>query len=220
MKNIIETNNTYHVLNKSIAGYEIFNSEEDYLRIIRAMRFFSLDGSLPKFSQFLNFKKVERVGFENALEERSKEEPIVDIIAYCIMPTHFHFVLKQNKDQGISEFVGNLSNSYSRYFNSRYSRRGPLWQGRFKRVKVDSDEQLRHLTRYLHLNPVSAGLVKDPSEWRCSSYCEFVEPEIIDNPICNYEGVLDINPEKYKEFVLSRADYQRDLEVIKKRVLE
>ncbi len=219
MENKIETDKIYHVLNKSIAGYQIFNSEEDYTRMVKAVRFFSKKGNLPKFSIFLDSTSVEEDGFQKAMEDRNTEK-IVDIIAYCIMPTHFHFILKQNKDNGISSFIGNLLNSYSRYFNTKHKRKGPLWQGRFKRIEIDSDEQLMHLTRYIHLNPTSAGLVKDPEEWKCSSYQEFIQPGKVENSICNYEDLLEINPGGYKKFVDSRVNYQKDLQKIKKRILE
>ena len=67
-----------------------------------------------------------------------------------------------------------LLNSYTRYFNEKIKRKGPLWEGRFKKVLVNSDEQLLHLTRYVHLNPVSAGIVEKPEDWPCSSYREYI----------------------------------------------
>jgi putative transposase len=78
------------------------------------------------------------------------------------MPTHIHLVLRQLKDGGISKFMSNILNSYSRYFNIKHNRKGPLWEGRFRKVLVGSDEQLLHLTRYVHLNPVTACLVDKP----------------------------------------------------------
>jgi putative transposase len=154
-----------------------------------------------------------------AIKDRGENNYYVDIIAYCLMPTHFHFILKENKEKGISKFVGNLSNSYSRYFNNKYNRKGPLWSGRFKRIEIESDQQIMHLTRYIHLNPTSAGLVKNPEQWKCSSYREFIEPEKIENPLCRYNQVLEIKPNQYKKFVTSRIDYQRELEIIKNNII-
>ncbi len=219
MKEKTETGKIYHIFNKSIAGYKIFNSGDDYTRMIQGMRFFSVDNNLPKFSQLIKSKEVEKKGLANTIRERSENSYYVDIIAYCLMPTHFHFILKQKKKDGINKFVGNLSNSYSRYFNNKYDRKGPLWQGRFNRIKVKSNEQIIHLTRYIHLNPTSAGLVEKPDQWKCSSYREFIELEEIENPLCNYQNLLDIDPDQYKEFVTSRIDYQRELEIIKKNII-
>ncbi len=78
------------------------------------------------------------------------------------MPTHIHLILKQLKEDGISAYMSKILNSYTCYFNRRTKRKGPLWESRFKRVEVTSDEQLLHLTRYIHLNPVTAHIVEEP----------------------------------------------------------
>jgi putative transposase len=101
---------------------------------------------------------------------QSENEQLVEVVAYCIMQTHFHLILKQVTEDGIAKFMGRILNGYSRYFNSLHSRVGPLWTGRFKNVLIRNDEHLLHLTRYIHLNPVSAGLVTKPEDWDYSSY--------------------------------------------------
>jgi len=136
------------------------------------------------------------------------------------MPTHFHLILKQLKKGGISTFIGNVLNSYSRYFNTKHKRGGPLWEGKFKNVSVETDEQLLHLTRYIHLNPTSAGLVKKPEEWPYSSYLEYLGKIKKINRICSYEDLIDISPLSYKNFVESRILYQRELAKIKHLILE
>ncbi len=207
-------------MNKSIAGYEIFNSNSDFKRMIKMLLYFSYKtNSLPKFSELNSSALVEKKGFKRALLERvNEDEKLVQVISYCIMPTHFHLVLKQLKEEGISKFVGDVSNSYSRYFNNKNNRGGTLWKGRFANIPVDSDEQLLHLTRYIHLNPTTAGLVENPEDWPYSSYETYTSKER--NGICNYENILDIDPEKYKDFVSARKDYQKSLAKIKKITLE
>lgn len=148
------------------------------------------------------------------------QDNIVEIIAYCVMPTHIHLVLKQMKEDGISIFMGKVLNSYTRYFNLRSKRKGPLWESKFKNVEVATDEQLLHLTRYLHLNPVTASLVEDPHDWEFSSYKEYLGETEEDKDICNYSKLLHIVPEDYKEFVSSRKDYQRELAGLKELFLE
>ena len=95
---------------------------------------------------------------------------LVKVVAYCIMPTHFHMILKQILPDGITNYLGRLLNGYSRYFNVKHHRTGPLWAGRFKNCLIFSNDHLLHLTRYIHLNPTLAGMVKDPVEWKFSSY--------------------------------------------------
>jgi putative transposase len=136
------------------------------------------------------------------------------------MPTHLHLVLKQLRAHGISQYIGRLLNSYSRYFNKRYERKGPLWESRFQSLLVESDEQLLHLTRYLHLNPVTAGLVESPETWEYSSYREYLGLVSKEEGACNYSGLLEIGPLAYQRFVCNRIDYQRKLARIKNLLIE
>lgn len=189
--------------------------------MIQALRYFQLSEKLPKLSQFLQRDDVTNIGFENCLEEYFGGGKLrTQIIAYCLMPTHFHVILKQLQDNGISQHMAGTLNSYSHYFNTKYKRLGPLWIGRFKGVLVDNDEQLLHLTRYVHLNPRTAGLVKKAENWPYSSYTEYINPKMIQFPLCQFSDLLNMRLEKYKSFVNDHADYQRELAKIKKIALE
>ena len=200
----------YHVCNKSIAGFKIFNDDRDYDRIMGLMSFYIAEEVPYKFSTYKKTKNIEL----------SFSKQLVDIVAYCIMPTHIHLILKQNQDNGIEKFMGLISNGYSKYFNIRHARKGPLWEGRFKNISVNDDEQLLHLTRYLHLNPVTAFLVNYPDNWRYSSYNEYVETYTHNKKLCDFHTLLKIDSVSYKKFVLDRIDYQRQLAIIKKALLE
>jgi len=200
----------YHVCNKSIAGFKIFNHGKDYDRMMELISFYIVEKVPCRFSIYKTLKNVEL--------DPSKR--IVDIVAYCIMPTHIHFILKQNKDNGIEKFIGLISQSYSQYFNIRHERKGPLWEGRFKNVLIKDDEQLLHLTRYVHLNPVTAFLVNDPGDWIYSSYNEYIKSGSCIKRLCNFYDLLKIEPSSYKKFVLDQIDYQRQLAIIKEVVLE
>ncbi len=145
---------------------------------------------------------------------------VVEIAAYCIMPTHIHLILKQLKNNGISTYMGNVLNSYTRYFNNKTKRGGPLWESRFKNVEVESDEQLLHLTRYIHLNPSTANLAEYPEDWDFSSYREFMGGIEEKAKLCNYDELLNIKPYEYKKFVSSRINCQRDLARIKDLCME
>jgi putative transposase len=169
----------------------------------------------------MKLEKVKEDGFINYFTSILQEkERLVQIIAYCIMPTHLHLILKQLKENGISTFIGNVLNSYSRYFNTKYRRKGPLWEGKFKNVLVKTDEQLLHLTRYIHLNPSTAFLVDRPEEWLASSYQEYLLKVNNIERICKFEDVLEIEPSSYRKFIEDRISYQRELAVIKEMLLE
>ena len=210
------TGEVYHIFNKSIAGFEIFNYEEDFLRIKQMMFYYRMKNTPMRFSNFLHSHQVKTHGFIHHVQElRDPAQDHVEILAYCIMPTHFHLILKQLRNNGITKFTSNISNSYSRYFNLKRKRKGPLWVGRFKNVRVQNNEQLLHLTRYIHLNPVTAGIVKFPEGWNASSYGEYTAPLDQELKICSYKDTLDIEPTQYKIFVKDGIEYQKEMARIK-----
>ena len=157
--------------------------------------------------------------FEKLLQD-AQEITDMRIFAYCIMPTHIHIVLRQEQDNGISSFMSNILNSYTRYFNIKHNRKGPLWEGRFKSVLIENDEYLLHLTRYIHLNPSTSNIVKDPTEWNHSSYHEYLKDTSIQNPMCSFGDYIDIKPNEYKNFVEDRIAYQKELKLIKSLLLD
>lgn len=210
----------YHVFNRSIADFVIFNNENEFERMRQLIKYY-LVGRDIKFSNFLELKLVEQEGFNNAVNVISKnDDPLVQIIAWCLMPTHFHLVLKQLRENGISDYLRKISESYSSYFNAKHKRKGPLWESKFKNVPVESDEQLNHLVRYVHLNPATAHLVKNPEEWSYSSYREYLGEIPEGQEICNFKDILDIEPISYRKFVNDQISYQRELAQIKKLLLD
>ncbi|MCG2725706.1 MAG: transposase [Elusimicrobia bacterium] len=212
-KDTLANDEIYHIFNKSISRYIVFNSDVEYGRFVHTFRFCNLiaPNDNERFSRFIK-KNI------NGNLENFSERTLVTIIAYCIMPTHFHFIVKQVSDNGIAKFISKIANSYSKYFNFRHNRSGPLWQGRFKNVLIKTDEQLLHLTRYIHLNPVTAYIVNKPEEWKFSSYNEYMNSA--KDKICEFSDILEIKPALYKEFVEDNISYQRELTKIKKIILE
>ncbi|MBN1262974.1 MAG: transposase [Candidatus Pacebacteria bacterium] len=161
---------------------------------------------------------------ENLKKElRKKKDFLVEIVAYCLMPNHFHLLVKQAKDRGIRNFITKSCNSYSHYFSTKYKRKGPLFEGRFKAIRVETEEQLIHLSRYIHLNPYSSYLVKNFKKLAAYPFSSL--PEYLNNikdPICQKEIVLSYFSgfEDYKKFVFRQAEYQRELGKIKHLALE
>ncbi|MHB1050113.1 MAG: transposase [Bacteroidota bacterium] len=93
----------------------------------------------------------------------------VSIIAYCLMPNHFHFILFQQRPSGISDFIKSICDGYSKAINKDQERSGHLFEGKYKIKLIDSDEYLLHLSRYIHLNPVRAHLTTTAEAWEYSS---------------------------------------------------
>ncbi len=99
---------------------------------------------------------------------------LIDIIAYCFMPNHYHLMVYLKTDELSSKIMQPFTISYTKAVNRQQNRTGPLFQGRFKALLIDKDEYLLHLSRYIHLNPVMSGLAGHPAEWVFSSYRDYV----------------------------------------------
>lgn len=183
----------------------IFSHWSDYTRFLKTVQYYQVAGPKPKFS---NITKDKLLLF-------SSNPKIVEIICYCLMPNHFHFLLRQLQDGGVSEFISKVSNSYTKYVNTKQNRVGPLLQGEFKAVLVESDDQLIHVNRYIHLNPVVSFISKDLESYPWSSYLEYIDKS--QNNYCSKEEILSFFPniEAYKQFVLDQQDYAKTLEQIK-----
>jgi len=214
-------NEIYHVLNRGISHQPIFKAKRDFSRAIKSLRYYQNEKPPLKFSQFTLFSRGRR---EKAIKEiMDKKKFLVEIIAFCLMPNHFHFILKQKKDGGIASFISKFTNSYTRYFNVKNRRNGPLFQGKFKAVRVESEDQLIHLSRYIHLNPYSSYMIKNIEEienYPYSSFGEYLGKNKM--AFCNKEDVLSQfkDNSSYRKFVLEQAGYQRTLQTIKSIALE
>jgi len=219
-KNPLVNGETYHIFTRSIADFHIFNNESEFQRMVQLLRYYRKEIEL-KFSHFLELKNTQKQGFNSAFEVISKDKNhSVEIIAYCLMPTHPHLILKQLNDNGISKYLSNVLNGYTRYFNIKHKRKGPLWESEFKSVLIENDEQLLHLTRYIHLNPVTANLIKRPEEWDYSSYKEYISDNNNTIKICDFDEVLEIDSDRYGRFVHDRISYQKELSKIKKLIMD
>lgn len=199
----------YHVYNRGVEKRRIFENRHDYKRFLSALSYYQLEGPKPKLSNFFKYQ----------IFKPNLKNEIVQILAYCLMPNHFHLLIKQIKDGGITEFITKVSLSYTKFYNTKYNRIGPLFQGQFKAVLVESDEQLVHLSRYIHLNPISSFLVEDLKDYEWSSYKEYREGI---EKVCSIHDVLGFykKPKEYEQFVLDQVGYAQQLEIIKHQIIE
>ncbi len=131
------------------------------------------------------------------LVRRHLIEQTLDVLAYCLMPNHYHLLVRCQTGE-ISGAMQRLSMAYTKAMNRRYNRVGPLFQGQFREIAVDRDVYLYHLTRYIHLNPVKAEIVAHPQDWEFSSYLEYAGLR---------NGTLP-NLNVLKQHVATEAEYQ------------
>lgn len=196
------------------------NNKDDFEKMRRLIKYYSTTAN-AKFSDFIISALVEKEGFHRAFNIiKQNQTQLVQIIAYCFMPTHIHLILKQLASDGISKYMKDTLISYTRSFNTTHQRKGPLWESRFRSILVSSDEQLLHLTRYLHLNAVTVGLVDSPDKWLFSSYKEYLSKGGDVENICQFDDILEIKPTLYRKFVLDQIGYQKELAKIKKLILD
>jgi len=215
----LENGNYFHVFSKSIAKFVVFNNDIEFSRMYELIDLCRFSNFNYKMSRFKNFG----ISTQNAIITKIKKENnrLVEIISYCLMPTHLHFILKQMKDNGITKYMSRILNSYSKYFNLRHKRSGPLWTSEFKNVLIENNEQLLHLTRYIHLNPASAGIVAKPEDWKFSSYRDFITPQQNKREsICKFDYLFNITPNDYKRFVDDQKSYQKKLSRIKNLLID
>lgn len=200
----------YHIYNRGSEKRITFLDKRDYRRFLKTLRYYQLSGPKPKLSHFFKYQR-----FKPDLAQK-----LVEVLAYCLMPNHFHLLVKQLKDGGITEMLSKSSLSYTKYFNTRYNRVGPLFQGEFKAVHIETDEQLIHVSRYIHLNPIVSFLVKDLRKYEYSSYQEFVQRN--SNDFCSTKEILGFfsSVEGYIQFIADQTDYGQTLEKIKHQIIE
>lgn len=138
------------------------------------------------------------------------------------MPNHYHLLLKQQSDRGLSNFMRKIGNSFSRYFNTKTERSGPLFEGIFKAVRIESDEQMLHVNRYIHINPYVGQVIKrdDLFSYKWSSLPDYLSektPQFIekDEIMSNFNSIND-----YKKFLLNQADFKKNQKKFKHLTLE
>lgn len=200
----------YHIYNRGVEKRKIFMEDKDYQRFLQTIYYYQFSGPKPRFSTHKRFK----------IKDFDKSPKIVEIVCYCLMPNHFHLLLKQLKNNGIQEFLSKITNSYTKYFNTKNKRVGSLMQGQFKAVSVETDEQLVHLSRYIHLNPFVAEITKDWENFPYSSIREFTRNAIFS--ICVTDTILNFftSLAKYKSFIADHQAYALELSKIQHLLID
>lgn len=215
----IVTGEVYHVYNRGINHQPTFTNKREYNRFLQTVRFYRFYNLPLRLSKFflLNSDRQKEI-----IESLKIGKRLVEILAYCFMPNHFHLLLKQQEEDGIAKFLGNLLNSYTKYFNILNQRDGALFLDQFKAVRIETDEQLVHVSRYIHLNPYTGYVIKNLAALEIYTYSSFKNYITSEEGFVSTELILGLFKDKntYKQFVFNQADYQRKLHKIKHLVLE
>lgn len=210
----INTGGYYHIFNRGVNKLDTFINKRDCHQALLSINYYRFSNPPFKLSRFKSLSIAEQS--KHIISLINTSETLVDIMCFVLMPNHFHFLLKQNVENGISTFIRKFSNSYARYFNVSHNWVGHLFQGQFKSVEIKSDAQLIHVSRYIHLNPYVSGLsTKEAMEnYPWSSYSDYLKKRL---DRVNPNEILSLfkSPQDYKEFVTNHIDYARELEFIK-----
>ncbi len=215
---ILANGEIYHVFNRSIARTEIFSYKVNLRRAIAILDYY-------RFVQRLRLSKFKTLTPQlkkDYLDFAQTSKPLVEIYAFALMPNHYHFLLRQVQDRGITTFISNFQNSFAKAFNLKNNRNGALFQNAFKAKRIGDNEQFIHVSRYIHLNPVTAYLIEfeDLANYEWTSFPVYASNKQItfinDEFLLGMFGLKD----KYIEFVSDQADYQRQLGKIKSLMME
>ena len=200
-RNIVKTylpDSYYHAYNRGVNKRVIFKDSKDY-------------------SVFLNLMKrhlSEKPVVDKKGRDYSWLAPDIDLLAYCLMPNHFHLFLYQRNPDALPKLLKLISMSYTTYFNKRYGRVGPLFQNTYKATRINDDAYLLHISRYIHLNP------KNYKTWKFSSW-----PYYTSNQKAEWlkpSAILELfdNVAEYKKFVADYVSYKETLDGIKHQLAD
>lgn len=223
----------YHIYNRGTDKRNIFLDDIDYLRFIHDL--FEFNDENPAFNIGYAFNKNQYIDVRRQyIENRKQRKLLVEILAFCLMPNHYHLLLRPRKNNGIAEFIKKINGGYAKYFNNKYKRAGTLFQGKYKSILVKQDAHFIHLPYYIHLNPLDLKFskwrnreIKNYKEainflesYRWSSFLDYIGkknfPSVTQKKFLNefFEG-----PEKYKKDALNWLK-EMEMEVIKDLILE
>ena len=176
------TGEYYHIYNRGVDKRDIFVDEGDYVRFLAGLRDFN-NNSTHDQRIYIKNRMMKTELSSDASELSSVNDPrsfimslpnLVDIICYCLNPNHFHLLLKQLTDKGIEKFMHKLGSGYTNFFNVKYKRSGSLFQGSFKAVAINSDEDLLWVSTYVNANNQIHGLINNASQYKWCSYPEYL----------------------------------------------
>jgi len=199
----------YHVYNRGNSKQRIFLDKNDYYHFM----------SLLYACNSINNLKTDNLIRKNGLSiyDFDQKTNLVSIGAYCLMSNHFHILITEKEEGGISKFMQKISTAYSMYFNKRYDRTGGLFEGKFKSQHIDNDRYLKYFYSYIHLNPIKL-IQKDWKEngvsnkkdaieylnkYLYSSYLDYLGEKRIQHKILSIES--------FPKYFFDKSDFTKEI---------
>ncbi len=225
MRNIkIASGEYYHVFNRGVNKQTIFHDNPDWIRFLFLILYFQSPIVFPQIGRSIKSFVKHRV-FDSVFDiDKETQQKIikgrfVELTSFCLMPNHFHLMIKEIEENGIAKYMQRVLNSYTKYYNTKYSKSGHLFQGPYKAVHVENNNQLLHLSAYVHRNPRELkDWLKKENLYPWSSYQDLVKKnrfkkllvtDIINGQFENkkeYEKFIKTSPAKLLEMELNLID--------------
>src|SRR3989338_11687230 len=209
-KVIFSVGEFYHLYNRGNDKRKIFLTNNDYQRFICLL--YAANTSEP-----IHLSDLPR--WSKQVWEQDRGKTLIDIGAYCLMPNHFHLLVREKKEGGISSFMQKLLTSHSSYFNLKHGRTGKLFEGYFKATHVDNDPYLEYLYAYVHLNPVK---ISNPDGWPSKIIPNINRAKTFLNnyPYSSYQDYLGhqrqekiiLNPNAFPDYFSREVDFKKFLD--------
>lgn len=192
----------YHIYNRGVEKRDVFLEETDYHRFLNNLRNFN-NHQIHSQRDYLRRKNIR--GFTPSIRgETSKESRLVELVAYCLNPNHYHLILKQLSEKGVSLFMKKIGNGYTAYFNKKYNHSGVVFQGPFKSKNIIDNSYLLWLSVYVNLNHQLHQIINQreiKGKWKWSSYPEYIGEN--ENNNCGKNiiiGQFGNNSEEYRRY--------------------
>lgn len=215
---ILANGEIYHTFNRSIARETIFSSRTNLKKAIEVVDFYRF----PQTIRLSKFKALPLKMQNSYLLNQKDNLPLVEIYSFAFMPNHYHFLLKQLQEGGIRRFLSNFQNSFAKVFNLKNERDGSLFQNSFKAKRMEDNEQFMHVSRYIHLNPVTGYLIEfnQLKDYPWTSFYLYVNRR--KDTFINIDFLLGLSGsvENYIQFTSDQVNYQRKLAEIKDLIVE
>jgi len=211
-KEIFVEDKIYHIYNRGVEKRNIFMNDKDYFRFVHDLFELNDENAVINSCYYFDPKtaSIENRYLKKSTGDRKPRKLLVEILIFTLMPNHFHLLLKQKAENGISRFMHKLGTGYTNYFNKKHERVGGLFQGKFKAILVNGHAHFLHLPYYIHTNPLNllnyrsrASIVEQMKfleKYRWNSFPDYIGKKNFPS-VTQREFLLDFygGSEKYKK---------------------
>lgn len=217
-KTSLAVDEQYHIYSRGVEKRKIFMNTKDYNRFIVLLYIMNQDAPFVMG----NFLRDKNKSLKDIFVEK-REKTLVSILGYCLMPNHFHLILNEHTEGGITKFMGKLLTAYSMYFNTKYERSGPLFTHPFRSEHISNEPQYMYIFSYVHLNPISIidkkwkeNGIKNKKEaeeflkkYQFSSYQDFLSTDRPESIILDFSKI----PEYIKNTKMDFKKYEEEFRI-------